>query len=174
MRQRGRYGPSVGALLAMAFATAHPAASVERRPSLCSAAETAIFSCAVGGKVVSLCASPDLDDTKGIMTYRFGRRGAVELAHPETPGHPRTAFVAGIDSTERGDYVRFSRGGFTYTIYALVGTQGRSETDGLLITRGKTVLRDLRCKDFGMGDGAWRLMYRARLPADEPQSIKPR
>ncbi len=162
------------ALLAAALAMASSASAADDRPSLCQSSETAIFSCALGGKIVSLCATPDLDATTGMMTYRFGRRGAVELAHPEQSTHPSMAFVAGIDSSERGDYVRFSRGGFTYTIYALVGTQSRNETDGLLITRGKTILRDLKCKDFAMGDGAWRLMYRARLPADEPQSIRPR
>lgn len=160
-------------LLAAGLALASQANAADDRPSLCMPAETAIFSCALGGKIVSLCATPDLDATQGTMTYRFGRRGAVELTHPDQPRHPATAFTAGGDPVLLGDYVRFSKGGFTYTIYALVGTQARRETDGLLITRGATILRDIRCKDFAMGDGAWRLMYRAKLPADALRSIRP-
>lgn len=164
------------ALVAMVgfLASAQQAHAADRRPSLCNHAEVAIFSCNLGSKIVSLCASPDLTETTGTMSYRFGRNGAVELEHPAKPIHPKTAFTAGVDSSERGDFVRFSRGEFTYTIYALVGLRERSEEDGLLITRDTKVLRNLKCADFAMGDTAWQLMYRAKLPADSSQSIAPR
>ncbi len=156
------------------LAWAQSANAADRRPSLCHREEVAIFSCSVGSKIVSLCASPDLTETAGTMSYRFGRKGAVELEHPANPMHPRTAFTAGIDSAERGDFVRFSRGEFAYTVYALVGLRERNEEDGLLITRGTKVLRNLKCADFAMGDTAWKLMYRAKLSADPVQSIAPR
>jgi hypothetical protein len=153
--------------------TALPVYGVDRRPALCVAGEVPVFSCKVGGKIVSLCASPDLNEAAGTMTYRFGRKGGLELVHPTTPTHPSGAFSAGIDSAERGDFVRFSRNEFTYTIYALVGLRDRNEEDGLLIVRGKKILRHLKCDDFAMGDKAWHLMYRAKLPADPTPSIFP-
>lgn len=164
------------ALLAMTgfMLAAQPAGAVNRRPSLCNPSHVAIFSCNVGSKVISLCASPDLTEATGTMSYRFGRKGAIELEHPAAPAHPRTAFSAGMDSSERGDFVRFSTGDFTYTIYALAGSHDRREVDGLLITQGKKVLRNLKCADFAMGDTAWQLMYRAKLPVDPSQSIAPR
>ncbi len=154
--------------------TAQPAGVVDRRPSLCKRSEVAIFSCRVGSKIVSLCASPDLSETTGTMGYRFGRKGAIELEHPATSAHPRTAFRAGVDPSERGDFVRFSKGDHTYTVYARVGSQDRREEDGLLITRGQKVLRNLKCADFAMGDTAWQLMYRAKIPADPSHAISPR
>lgn len=153
--------------------TTLPVYGVDRRPALCIADEVPVFSCKVGGKIASLCASPDLNEAVGTMTYRFGRKGDLELVHPTTPTHPSGAFSAGIDSAERGDFVRFSRNEFTYTIYALVGLRDRREEDGLLIVRGKKILRRLKCDDFAMGDKAWHLMYRAKLPADPSQSISP-
>ncbi|WP_306225761.1 hypothetical protein [Bosea beijingensis] len=152
---------------------AQHANAADRRPSLCKRDEVAIFSCSLGRKVVSLCASPDLTETAGTMSYRFGRKGAIELEYPAAPVHPRTAFTAGIDSAERGDFVRFSKGEFTYTLYALVGLRERREEDGLSIARGAKVVRNLKCADFAMGETAWQLMYRAKLPADPSQSIAP-
>lgn len=97
----------------MTMALAQYANAVDRRPSLCKRDEVAIFSCNLGSKVVSLCASPDLAEAAGTMSYRFGKKGAIELEYPAAPMHPRTAFTAGIDSAERGDFVRFSKGEFT-------------------------------------------------------------
>lgn len=150
------------------------ALSSDRRPHLCQQTEVAVFSCKVGNKIMSLCASPDLTEGSGTMSYRYGRRGAIELEHPRTPAHPKKAFQAGIDASQRGDFVRFSRGGYTYTIYALVGRSSRNEEDGLLITRGATAVRNLKCADFAMGDTAWQLLYRAKLRPAESQSIAPR
>jgi hypothetical protein len=154
--------------------TAQPAGVVDRRPSLCNLTDVAIFSGRVGSKIVSLCASPDLSETTGTMSYRFGRKGAIELDHPATPAHPRTAFRAGVDPSERGDFVRFSKGDHTYTVYARAGSQDRREEHGLLITRGQKILRNLRCVDSDMGDPAWQPMYRAKIPADPSHAISPR
>ncbi len=95
------------------LALAQYANAADRRPSLCKRDEVAIFSCNLGSKVVSLCASRDIAEAAGTMSYRFGRKGAIELEYPAPPMHPRMAFTAGIDSAERGDFVRFSKGEFS-------------------------------------------------------------
>ena len=61
----------------------------------CTEAEVAVFfSCRFAdGKVVSLCASPDLSPTAGTLQYRFGEPGAVELSFPSEPAHPRGHFT---------------------------------------------------------------------------------
>jgi hypothetical protein len=69
----------------------------------CTAGEVPVFSCATtSGKVVSLCASPDLSETAGSLRYRFGRPGRVELAHPQDKTPPQAAFRAGIIGASGG------------------------------------------------------------------------
>src|SRR5712691_7480717 len=57
--------------------------------SLCAKDEHIIFSCAVKrtaklpAKIVSLCASRDLDKERGYLQYRFGLPGKVELEFPK-------------------------------------------------------------------------------------------
>ncbi len=156
-------------LLLASLASALPptAYAADDRPSLCTPAETAIFSCAVGGKIVSLCGSRDLSETAGTMIYRYGRKGAVELTYPEKPVHPREAFTAsGVGmSAGLGDYLRFSRNGITYTLYALL-YRGVGEEDGLIVSRDGKTLSRRKCKDYALGAGAWGAMYSAKLPHD--------
>ena len=102
-----------------ALAAAHPAAAdrpgVDDMPhmagSLCRAPETALFSCRIGTKVVSICAPPQSErspgeqawgkQARGGAVYRFGRPGHVELE------------VAGLHYAEQG----FAGGGETQ-VYA--------------------------------------------------------
>jgi len=160
--------------LAAAFLPIVAAVAADDRPSLCTPAETAIFSCAVGGKIVSLCGSRDLSATAGSMTYRYGRKGAIELTYPETPAHPREAFTAAVVgmSAGGGDFVRFVRSDVTYTLYALI-FRGVGEDDGLVISRAGKTISKRKCKDYALGAGAWGAMYQAKLPADPGQSIEP-
>jgi len=46
----------------------------------CQADEQIIFSCSFGKKMVSVCASNDFSVNKGYLQYRFGLKGAPELA----------------------------------------------------------------------------------------------
>ena len=56
-----------------------------RANSLCLTDERIIFSCAVKrtGKIISLCASKDLDKERGYLQYRFGLPGKIELEYPK-------------------------------------------------------------------------------------------
>jgi hypothetical protein len=159
-------------LAALAAILSCSTASADTRPSLCQPSETAIFSCAVGGKIASLCASGDIGPGQGSLTYRFGRKAAVELTHPETPTPPDQAFSTAVvgDAGFAGDIVRFSRGETSYTLYSII-VKGQGERDGILVARGGRRLADLKCKGFALGAEAWRLLYRARLPKAEPASL---
>jgi hypothetical protein len=159
-------------LAALAAALACDAALAETRPSLCQPGETAVFSCAIGGKTASLCASGDIGPGQGSLSYRFGRKGAIELTHPDKPAPPDQAFSTAVvgDAGFAGDIVRFSRGETRYTLYSII-VKGQGERDGILIARGGRRLADLTCKDFALGADAWKLLYRAKLPKAEPASL---
>ena len=96
------------------------AAPVVINGTLCAAGEDARFSCAAkNGKVISICASPDLSATTGSIQYRFGRPGAVELSYPADPATGRTALTWNTQNhaSSQSFNVVFQNGGFTYTVY---------------------------------------------------------
>lgn len=159
-------------LAALVAALVCNTASADTRPSLCQPGETAIFSCAIGGKIASLCASGDIGPGQGRLTYRFGRKGAVELTHPEAPVPPDQAFSTAVigDAGFAGDIVRFSRGETRYTLYSII-VKGQGERDGIRVTHDGRQLADLKCKGFALGADAWRLVYGAKLPKTEPASL---
>lgn len=159
-------------LVTLAAVLACNAAWADTRPSLCQAGEVAIFSCAIGGKVASLCASRDIGPGQGSLSYRFGRKDAIELTHPDRPLPPDLAFSTAVvgDASFAGDIVRFNRGETRYTLYSII-VRGQGERDGIRIARGGRRIADLRCKDFALGADAWKLLYRAKLPKAEPASL---
>jgi hypothetical protein len=82
---------------------------------LCAASEATYFACDTRQKkTIAICGSPPSS-----VQYRFGRVGAVELAHPEHasqgPGRLLYAhhFRASSDRTE----VSFSNGSTTYAVF---------------------------------------------------------
>lgn len=132
--------------------------------SLCLTGEQAVFSCPVGRKLVSLCASPDLTPTTGTLHYRFGRKGAVELDYPRQAGHPRQFFSASVLSYSDGggDYLRFSSGEFEYVIYSALGRGW--EKEGVVVTRKGEQLASLVCRGAALGPEGWARVYKAQLP----------
>ena len=66
--------------------TAKPLGRVLQRNSLCENGEQVIFSCVLKrpAKIVSLCASRDLDRERGYLQYRFGLPRRIELEFPES------------------------------------------------------------------------------------------
>jgi len=98
----------VAAATAPLVATAAPA-------SLCAAEETAYFECAMAsGKLLAVCGA-----LPGRLQYRFGRPGAVELAHPAAAEDgPKTLLIARYHRyrTERLA-LRFERNGVSYTVF---------------------------------------------------------
>jgi hypothetical protein len=105
---------AVSALVALAATAAAPLAAAAPA-SLCASDETAYFTCAMaGGRTLAVCgALPER------LQYRFGRPGAIELAHPAAADDgPRTLQIARYHRyrTDRLT-LRFDREGVTYTVF---------------------------------------------------------
>jgi hypothetical protein len=61
--------------------------------TLCEANERALFSCKIGSKTLSICASLVLTDATGSLRYRFGRtQKELDLVFPTANSHPVNHF----------------------------------------------------------------------------------
>lgn len=91
--------------------------------SHCTAEEDTVFSCDLGKKVVSVCASKPLTANSGYLQYRYGTLGKPELLFPSASVSPkivtqaRTLMFAGGG----GAYLRFNNGSTSYIVYSAIG-----------------------------------------------------
>jgi len=98
------------------------AASVSKAKtvSLCAPSERVLWSCEIRGqrKFASLCASKELDQSRGYVQYRFGRPNQVELEFPNARPNSQRAFKYSRYTRPLVTYLslRFERGGASYTI----------------------------------------------------------
>lgn len=108
----------IGGLLAL---IALPVCAVE---SLCDAQEQVIFSCTLGKKMVSVCASNDFSASSGYLQYRFGQKGALELTCPDLAEvAPASQFVQArtlMFAGGGGGYLRFINGQHHYIVYTAI------------------------------------------------------
>ncbi|MDP1736252.1 MAG: hypothetical protein Q8L23_02295 [Caulobacter sp.] len=152
-------------LLAVA-ATSVPPVQAASTPNLCAPGEQPVLSCGVGGKVLSLCASGSLT-AEGAgsvkMQYRFGRKGAVEMAWPVRPEHPRGLFFLSTTMFSGGgeERIRFSNGGYDYVVFQRTiagsrdedGVRGSYQDEGVAVLKaGKVVGRHI-CTTPAVNDG---------------------
>ncbi len=150
------------------------AANADTRPHLCARGEEAVFACATGAKLVSLCASPDITANSGTLRYLFGTRAKIELAHPAAGISPRAAFSRGVTGGTAGgaDFLRFGREGVTYTLFS-DHYRGR-ERDGLVVERGGKRITVLICRGSALNpDKNWGTIYNAGLPDISPDFETP-
>lgn len=159
----------VGAAVILSTGRPVHGAKTDPRPSLCSKGEVAVFSCSTGAKVISLCASPQIDTKSGYLQYRFGTLRKIELLFPaKTNVRPQTVFRRGVSSVGGGgtDFLRFSNKGVTYTLFTFIH-QHRTK-DGLVLSRKGNRLATLICNQDALDpDHNWSLVYKAKLPMDE-------
>lgn len=133
-------------LLAASLAVSAEGGLVE---SLCDVDEQVLFSCPVGKKLVSICASPDLDGAKGTMQYRFGLNENRELVYPEVMAHPGKHFkfqrtYSRVESAEILE-LGFQRGNVGYAVFA-EWIKGKRAA-GINVTIGSKVTT-LKCKSL--------------------------
>ena len=118
----------------------------------CTANERVIFSCAIGSKIVSVCASSDLGQHVGSLSYRFGPPGRPEFSYPPT-GEWRQVVKAGrwVFAGGGGAWLAFDRPPFRYMVYSAVG-RGWREKQGLAVEKNGRMLTNLRCRGEPVAD----------------------
>jgi hypothetical protein len=108
---------------------------------LCTAAETAFFSCQTAGKKwIGVCGSPS-----GAVQYRFGRPGRIELAYPADPADAADSLYLThytrfqVDRSE----LTFTNQGVGYAVFAYRERGRRSAGVRMTLAPGKD--REIAC-----------------------------
>jgi hypothetical protein len=117
---------------------AHADSRQDRIPeeTMCYPHEEIYFSCAVGSKIVSVCASGNISPKNGYVKYRFGRPDKPELEYPTESVPPKDQFSISDFSggSVNSIHLKFRSGGYIYVVY-------ESATSGVyVIKNGKTVV----------------------------------
>jgi hypothetical protein len=164
--------PLASAFVVLALLGSSAAAGVQR-PSLCASDEKAVFTCAVGRKTASLCASPDLTPAKGYLYYAYGRPGAVDLTTPDKFPAARASITLGglAYSGGGGDYVRIVKGAYAYVVYSAIGRGW--EQEGVAVQKDGKPISSLICSDGALGKDGWKAVYDAKLTPDHSDFEKP-
>jgi hypothetical protein len=116
--------------------------------TLCASEEESVFDCEIGKKILSVCASKELDDSKGWLQYRFGTAEKIDLSYPETKVHPKKYFqfnraYSAAENVMVGE-LRFKNGATQYTVYR-EDAKGKSEAGVYVTIREKDTY--LKCKN---------------------------
>lgn len=127
------------------------AAPVWSAESHCRVQEQIVFSCLVGKKMVSVCASADLSATSGYLQYRFGQKHALELVFPDlTKATPAASYVQArtlMFAGGGGGYLRFINGAHHYIVYTAIG-KGWGAKDGVAVEQNGQLVANLECRDI--------------------------
>lgn len=123
---------TVPLIVAVKITPAAPAPVTKSGPttasgSLCASGEDVVFSCAIGKKVVSVCASKNLSSTTGWAQYRFGVPGsAPEITLPVGQVHPTKVSYGATESFSGGGgaWLRFKNGPTSYVVFTGIGKWG--------------------------------------------------
>jgi hypothetical protein len=142
------------AVAALAQATMIVALPVCAKDSLCEADETTIFSCPIGRKVVSACASPTLTPLVGYIQYRFGRKGAPEIVVPAVSVESRESIEGNTTRSVGGsgeDFLRFKAGAYSYVVYQFwvhpvnMRCDGPCNGSGIVVEREGAAVKNMKC-----------------------------
>ncbi|CAK0747807.1 conserved exported hypothetical protein [Gammaproteobacteria bacterium] len=117
--------------------------------SHCTRQEKTIFSCSLGKKIVSVCASQDISSTTGYLHYRFGPKTAPEFIFPtsSTPSYRSNIRAQTLMfSGGGGSYLRFINGQYNYIVYTAIG-KGWGTKDGVAVEKNGKLLTNLKCQD---------------------------
>ena len=119
---------------------------------LCEKGESTYFSCNIGKKIVSLCASKGLSPTSGYLQYRFGTIKNIEFNYPAQKAHPNGIFFhsgavysGGVDTR-----LSFSNGAYKYVVYSTLTALGAQTWEhvtesGVAILKNGNLIKDMSC-----------------------------
>jgi hypothetical protein len=144
--------------------------------SHCTGQEQVVFSCSVGKKIVSVCASKDISPTNGYLQYRFGKPNAPELVFPDSTKSPlprsgiqaRTLMFSGGG----GSYLRFINGKYNYIVYTAIG-KGWGTKDGVWVEKDGKPIADLRCRNIPDSTLGEEFFTQAGLASDQDEFLPP-
>lgn len=134
--------------------------------SHCIGDERVLFSCHLGTKVASICASPDLGKSRGYLQYRFGSIDKIELEIPKRRGHARAvaAIQSVCGSSNCSAYVRFVNEDYRYFVFSNTmrgnddpdGASNRIDWSGVVVMKADKKIYAQKCSDvpFEMNIGA--------------------
>ncbi|GJD56198.1 hypothetical protein [Methylobacterium dankookense] len=122
--------------------------------SLCQGDEDVLFSCALGGRVASLCATLKQETIERI-TYRYGTRARIEISYAAESGNGNRfkGTVAPASPRALIRQVWFDRGPFRYLLTECLGGDCVRPA-GLAVLRGDRVVKNGGCTGPG-NDRAW-------------------
>lgn len=136
--------------------------------SHCSSQETTVFNCSAGKKIISVCASKDLDKSAGYLQYRFGPKAAPEVQVPQAKIHPGASIKSGtlMFSGGGGAYIRFSNGGYDYVVYTAIG-RGWGVKEGVAVEKGGKLAANVPCKTAAASNLGAEWFEKAGLAGDD-------
>ncbi|MBY0475779.1 MAG: hypothetical protein K2Q13_12075 [Nitrosomonas sp.] len=146
------------------------AAAVDAAESHCQGQEQVIFTCSLGERTVSVCASNDFSANSGYLQYRFGPLGMLELTFPvvNDASVPAAQFIQArtlIFGGGGGGYLRFINGQYHYIVYTAIGKDWGTK-DGVAVERNHQVIANLECQDVPVSRISAEFFTRAGLSID--------
>ena len=140
--------------------------------SLCTTSERVVFTCSIAKtkKIVSLCATPQLSNESGQLTYRYGVRGlAPELAFSNDRQRLMDVYWYHYSGSAKASYyaVRFHRSNHSYTVYystAAFEAHDRSNGGGVMVHKGNEKLVDMWCDNSSIRENFWATLNKLGLP----------
>ena len=160
------------ALIHLAYLITLPVAAAD---SHCTSQEQTVFSCSLGRKLVSVCASRDISPTSGYVHYRFGPKNATEFTYPTPSASFHRANIQArtlMFSGGGGSYLRFINDQYSYIVYTAIG-KGWGTKDGVAVEKNGKLLSNLKCKDVPVSNLGDDFFSRAGLGTDETEFLLP-
>lgn len=115
-------------------------AQEDSNKSWCAKAEKVLFACKHKEKLISLCASNDLNSKDGYLQYRAGKNSKIELEFPKTKKHPSELFFFSL--MPRGGLLSFKNEEFSYAL-----SSDLSDKSYIDIKKGDKKISSFECVD---------------------------
>jgi hypothetical protein len=138
--------------------------------SHCVADEVPVFTCKIGEKIVSICASKILDENQGYLQYRFGRKNKIDLEIPPKSAYKpaMVGYKIVLCASCYANYIRFTNSDYRYYVFGAsvrgpndpkTGASTRDEPSGVVVMKNDKIIYSRRCTipafDHNVGEHFW-------------------